>query len=190
MQYYATSFIKIIKREWVFMMWCGTSSRLTTYDWWSATNPVDNHWQTGGSWADKERTVIAGRQCRLEAGVPLSSFVIPLFISRFLCHVSPASKPKPSKLPVPTLQHWDFLKLIVKYLYFLERYVYYIPLWNNLDASVSWLQLYCIIRKKERTTLCVKGHCVISLFTYCHICKLEFRNKVSFLLKLMKFHIF
>lgn len=61
----------------------------------SATNPVDNHWQAGGSWADKERTVIAGRQCRLEAGTPAcpslrSSFHPPSHPS---CHVSLASKP-------------------------------------------------------------------------------------------------
>lgn len=57
------------------------------------TNPVDNHWQAGGSWTDKERTVIAGRQCRLGTPAnpsPRSSFHS---LSRPSCHVSLASKP-------------------------------------------------------------------------------------------------
>lgn len=73
--------------------WYKYQTRLTTVR--SATNPVDNHWQAGGSWADKERTVIAGRQCRLEAGTPAipslrSPFHSP---SRPSCHISLASKP-------------------------------------------------------------------------------------------------
>lgn len=148
MQCYAISSIKN-RETWVgfYMIWNECQTRLTTVR--SATNPVDNHWQAGGSWADKERTVIAGRQCRLEAGAPASPSLRSPFHSpsRPSRHIFLASKPI-SYLNLH-LRFLTFASSTVKYIpkssrCFLRLSVYlylFIPLHVTTLNPVFWLQL-------------------------------------------------